>query len=271
LKNTDYNLTTLWSEKSKEYRMSLNEAVEAIPRKSMVLFFLIDTSGSMSGSKIGAVNTAIEEVIPELKDISASNADAEVKVAALEFAHSANWITPNGPISVDSFGWSYVDAGGNTSMGEACLKLNEALSTKTFMHDTVGSFAPAIFMLSDGEPTDNFDKGLAELKMNNWFKAAIKVAVAIGDDANKNRLAEFTGSMESVIEVHSAAMLRKMIKFVSVRASQVASRSVQVSLVNSSAAIAAENKPVITTIKQIALNEQLAEIKAVAANEDDEW
>ena len=44
--------------------MSLNEAVEAIPRKSMVLFFLIDTSGSMSGSKIGAVNAAIEEVIP---------------------------------------------------------------------------------------------------------------------------------------------------------------------------------------------------------------
>ena len=50
--------------------MSLNDAVEAIPRKTMVLFFLIDTSGSMEGAKIGAVNAAIEEVIPELREIS---------------------------------------------------------------------------------------------------------------------------------------------------------------------------------------------------------
>ena len=244
--------------------MSLNEAVEAIPRKSMVLFFLIDTSGSMSGSKIGAVNAAIEEVIPELKEISAANADAEVKVAALEFSHSAGWLTENGPIPVDNFTWHYVDAGGNTAMGEACRKLNEALSTKTFMRDTVGSFAPAIFLLSDGEPTDDFTEGLAELKINNWFKAAIKVAVAIGDDANKKRLAEFTGSMESVLEVHSAAMLRKMIKFVSVRASQVASKSVQVSLVKD------PTDSSTSQLKQTTLNEQLAEIKT-AANGDDEW
>ena len=261
--------------------MSLNAAVEAIPRKSMVLFFLIDTSGSMSGSKIGAVNTAIEEVIPELKNISAANADAEVKVAALEFSHSASWLTPNGTVPVENFSWRYVDAGGNTSMGEACHKLNEALSTKTFMQDAVGSFAPAVFMLSDGEPTDDFTGALEELKKNNWFKAAIKIAVAIGDDANKNRLAEFTGSMESVLEVHNAAMLQKMIKFISVRASQVASKSVQVSLVKSSNGKPDISAPVsdtpvhdtmeVSNSKQNILNEQLAELKAVAAAEDDEW
>ena len=38
----------------------------------MVLFFLVDTSGSMYGTKIGTVNTAIEEIIPELKDLSES-------------------------------------------------------------------------------------------------------------------------------------------------------------------------------------------------------
>ena len=245
--------------------MSLNDVVEAIPRKSMVLFFLIDTSGSMSGSKIGAVNAAIEEVIPELKEISAGNADAEVKIAALEFNHAAQWITQNGPIPVDNFLWRYVDAGGNTAMGEACLKLNDALSTKAFMQDVVGSFAPAIFLLSDGEPTDDFSGGLAELKSNKWFKAAIKVAVAIGDDANKNRLAEFTGSTESVLEVHNSAMLRKMIKFVSVRASQVASKSVQVANDIS----VPDNE---SSLKQAALNGQIAQIKTAAVSDgDDEW
>jgi len=274
--------------------MSLNDAVEAIPRKTMVLFFLIDTSGSMSGSKIGAVNAAIEEVIPELKDLSANNADAEVKIAALEFNSSASWLTSQGPVPVDNFIWRYVNAGGNTSMGEACRKLNDALSTKTFMQEAVGSFAPAIFLLSDGEPTDDFDGGLAELKTNNWFKAAIKAAVAIGDDAKKTRLSEFTGSMESVLEVHNSAMLKKMIKFVSVRVSQVASKSVQVNLSKTLNAVPntavasgiANNVPAplqnaasnsvpdseSASLKQTVLNEQLAQIKKAAANTgDDEW
>jgi uncharacterized protein YegL len=261
--------------------MSLNAAVEAIPRKSMVLFFLIDTSGSMGGSKIGAVNAAIEEVLPELKDISANNADAEIKIAALEFSNTADWITGNAPIPVDTFSWVYVDACGNTAMGEAFNKLNYALSTKTFMQDAVGSFAPAIFLLSDGEPTDDFDTAITELKLNNWFKAAIKVAVAIGDDANKNRLAEFTGSIESVLEVHSSVMLKKMIKFVSVRASQIASKSVQVSAiktadtsntVDSTGSLNNDTDTDTQTLKQAMLNEQLRQVKTTAANAgDDEW
>ena len=33
---------------------------ESIPRRKMILFFLIDTSASMTGAKIGSVNDAIE-------------------------------------------------------------------------------------------------------------------------------------------------------------------------------------------------------------------
>jgi uncharacterized protein YegL len=83
--------------------------------------------------------------------------------------------------------------------------------------------------MSDGEPTDDWQSGLAALKQNNWFKAAVKVAVAIGEEANKDVLEEFVGSMEAVLTVHNAAMLKKMIKFVSIRASQVASKSSNVS------------------------------------------
>jgi uncharacterized protein YegL len=168
--------------------------------------------------------------------------------------------------------------------------LNDKLSTKFFMREASGSFAPAIFLLSDGEPTDNFDGGLAELQKNNWFKAAIKVAVAIGDDANKTELAKFTGSMESVLEVHNAAMLRKMIRFVSVRSSQVASKSVQIktpmampTAAQPAALSAASNVPSVpvspapqapaeTGAKQQDLNQQLKEIAIEAASAgDDEW
>jgi uncharacterized protein YegL len=191
----------------------------------MVLFFLIDTSGSMAGAKIGAVNTAIDEVIPALKEVSDENADAQIKIAALEFSSGVRWITAGGPVELDQFHWKYMDAGGNTDLGAACKALDEKLSTKGFMSEAAGSFAPAIFLMSDGGPTDDWKSGLEQLKQNRWFKAGVKAAVAIGDDADKEVLAAFTGSMEAVLEVHNAAMLKRMIKFVSVRASQVASKS----------------------------------------------
>ena len=208
--------------------MALTDKIE-IPRRTMVLFFVIDTSGSMDGSKIGAVNAAIEEVIPAIHEVSDENADAQIKIAAIEFSSGIRWITSSGPIEAGQFRWNYLNAAGVTDFGAACKALNEKLSTKEFMQEATGSFAPAIFLLSDGEPTDDWTSGLAELKKNKWFKAAVKVAIAIGDDANKDVLKEFTGTMEAVLETHSAAMLKKMIKFVSVRASQVASKSSNVS------------------------------------------
>lgn len=245
--------------------MALTDKIE-IPRRTMVLFFVIDTSGSMDGSKIGAVNTAIEEVIPSIKEISDENADAQIKIAALEFSSGARWITSNGPVEADQFRWNYLDAAGVTDFGAACKALNEKLSTKAFMQEATGSFAPAVFLLSDGEPTDIWQSSLSELKKNNWFKSAVKVAIAIGDDANKEMLKEFTGTMESVLETHNAAMLKKMIKFVSVRASQVASKSSNVS--ESGHDLGDEEKQ---HELNASLNEFKEEIAAVPDNDQLDW
>ncbi|HJI61314.1 MAG TPA: VWA domain-containing protein [Ruminococcus bromii] len=198
-------------------------AVE-VARRTMTLFFLVDTSGSMDGSKIGTLNSAVEEVIPEIRKISGENADAAIKIAVLEFSSGARWITP-APMDAGNFEWNHLNADGLTDFGEMCRMLNEKLSRKAFMSDVVGSFAPAIFLLSDGEPTDEYQKELGKLKENNWFKKSIKVAVAIGDDANKDVLAEFTGNKEAVITVHTPEALTKMIRFVSVTASQIGSKS----------------------------------------------
>ena len=206
---------------------NIYDDVVEVARRTMVLFFIVDTSGSMDGSKIGTLNQAVEDVIPEIRDISENNADAEIKIAVLEFSSGARWITEN-PVPADGFEWQYLDAGGLTDLGEACKMLNEKLSRNSFMSDITGSFAPAIFLLSDGAPTDNYREGLELLRENNWFKKAIKVAVAIGDNANCDVLAEFTGFSESVLTVHNPEMLRKMIRFVSVTSSQIGSQSMAV-------------------------------------------
>ncbi len=98
----------------------------------MTLFFVIDTSGSMAGNKIGAVNDAVENVLPMLDEISASNPDAEIKVAALEFSSGCNWLYDE-PKLASEFVWQDVTASGLTSLGAACQELNTKLSRNGFM------------------------------------------------------------------------------------------------------------------------------------------
>lgn len=204
--------------------MSLLDDAVSVPRRTMTLFFLIDTSGSMAGNKIGAVNDAIVNVLPMLEDISASNPDAEIKVAALEFSNGTKWLY-NEPKSVEDFKWIDVQAGGLTSLGEACVELNSKLSRSGYMKSASGSYAPAIILLSDGGPTDNFDGGLQTLQGNNWFKNSIRIAIAIGDDADLNVLSRFTGNSEAVIKVQNIDALKQIIRIVAVTSSQIGSKS----------------------------------------------
>ena len=200
---------------------------ESIPRRKMILFFMIDTSGSMYGSKIGSVNDAIENVLPIIGEISDENPDAEINVAVLEFSTDTRWLYDE-PKDAKDFIWQKVEADGLTSLGEACEELNKKLSrTGGFMPTSTGSgyFAPAIILLSDGGPTDNFDAGLKTLQGNQWFKNAIKIAIAIGDDADKDVLKQFTGSSEAVITVHNIDALKKMIRVIAITSSQIGSKS----------------------------------------------
>ncbi|MCL2823380.1 MAG: hypothetical protein FWD57_05255, partial [Polyangiaceae bacterium] len=67
-----------------------------MPRPIMALFFVVDTSGSMDGEYIGALNAALSEVIPDIRDLSETNPDAQIKVGVLEYSCGAEWLTPAG-------------------------------------------------------------------------------------------------------------------------------------------------------------------------------
>jgi uncharacterized protein YegL len=197
------------------------------PRKTMVLFFLIDTSGSMAGTRIGAVNSAMEQTLEKLAELNLSNPDAEIVIAVLEFSSGARWIMSNsGPVKVENYYWNDLNADGLTHMGEAFRLLEEALHKSSgFMQRASGSYAPVLFIMTDGEPNDNYATHLEKLKNNSWFKLSTKVALAVGDEANDQVLIEFTGTKEAVVRVpdgHNAGeKLSKMIQFLAVKSSQI--------------------------------------------------
>ena len=234
----------------------------------MTLFFVIDTSGSMAGSKIGSVNDAIENVLPIIGEISDENPDAEINVAALEFSTGTRWLYDE-PKEAKEFIWQKVEADGLTSLGEACEELNKKLSRNGgFMSSPSGCFAPAIILLSDGGPTDNFEGGLKSLQGNSWYKNAIKIAIAIGDDADKEVLKQFTGSSEAVITVHNIDALKKMIRIIAITSSQIGSKS-------SSSTDATKQEQVIDEVNKAAADVTGAETAAApapaAGDSYDEW
>ena len=238
----------------------LDETVE-VPRRTMTLFFLLDVSGSMEGQKIGAVNDAVVNVLPIIKDISETNPDAEIKIAVLKFSSGCDWLYDE-PKSVEDFAYQDAVAGGLTSLGQACQELASKLSRSGFMKSASGSFAPAIILLSDGGPTDDFQSGLRRLKDNNWFKAAIKIAIAIGDDADKDVLKDFTGSSEAVITVHNIEALKQIIRVVAVTSSQIGSKS-------SSAGDATKQDQVIKDVQDAVQNVDGAESDSTSASNVD--
>ena len=206
--------------------MSLLEEIIPSPRKVMTLFYLVDTSGSMDGSKIGTVNGAMEECIPLLKEVAAANDDAEIKVAILQFSSGCSWVTPaSGPVGLDDIIWNDLKSGGMTEFGGALLELDKKLSRNAYLNSQTGAYAPVILLLSDGGPTDNWEVGLKKIKENNWFKHAIKIAIDIESGSDRSVLVQFTGNPEAILEPRDAATLKKMIHKVSVRASEFQSHS----------------------------------------------
>ena len=212
---------------------------EGIARQELNVLFIIDNSGSMEGEKIGAVNNAIRDVMSIMPEIQDDTSDAVIKISALKFSDKAEWIFPE-PKNISDFKWKDVKADGGTDLSEAYDKLAVWLSKKSNggqMPD-IGGVAPIIILMTDGMPTSpDWENHLDSLKKKGWFRVALRYALAIGIDTDEamDVLKKFTGNPETVLKVHTAEALRKVIKVIAVTASKVKSSSASVNCVKAGA------------------------------------
>ncbi|MCC8069004.1 MAG: VWA domain-containing protein [Ruminococcus sp.] len=230
-----------------------------VSKRSLVLFFLIDVSGSMKGTKIGELNTAMEELIPEIRRIG--EADTDVKIAILKFSTGCSWMYSE-PISIEEFEWSRLTANGITDMGDAFTELSTKMSRSNFLNAPSLSFAPVIFLMTDGYPTDDYKAGLKRLNSNTWYKYALKVALGIGKEANDAMLAEFTENPDTVVHAYSGVQLANLIKKVAVTSSQIGSKSMTLTDNGSNRELSEQD---VANRKQQELGKQ---IKDIAKNDE---
>jgi uncharacterized protein YegL len=153
--------------------------------------FIADCSGSMEGEKIRALNRAIHETLPHMRDAAEDNPNADLLVRAVAFSDGARWHVTD-PTPVADFRWSDLEADGVTEMGAALSLVAEQLEIPPMSERAL---PPVLLLLSDGQPTDDFQKGLDRLMALPWGKRAVRLAVAIGD-ADLDVLQRFIGRNE---------------------------------------------------------------------------
>ena len=193
---------------------------EVTGRKITPVIFMIDVSGSMSGSKIDTVNHAMKDIMHDLAQFS--NSDAEVRYAVMSFTDSCKWETgEEGLITCDGL-WRDLRTYGGTAFNQACIVLKDRMSGKK--QDGLFKFAsgktitpPVIILLTDGYPTDGDENGMTgiyELRTNKYFKGSYKIAIAIGNGANLTLCRNFTEDEELVYTVYNSKVLEAVLKAV---------------------------------------------------------
>ena len=161
-----------------------------LARRPLNFFLLADCSGSMaSAGKITALNTAIREVLPHLADTAVNNPHAQVLVRAIRFGTGAEWHTET-PTEADDLQWRDLTPGGYTDLGAAIDLLSSALTVPPMQERAL---PPAIVLVSDGMPTDDYEAALERMLALPWGARSIRMAVAIGHDAAYETLSAFIG------------------------------------------------------------------------------
>jgi len=162
--------------------------------------------------KIQSLNTAIKEAIPNMQDVADENPNAQVLVRAVKFADGAQWHVSQ-PTDIAHFKWNDLDAGGVTSMGQALTIVADQLKIPPM---TDRALPPVLVLISDGQPTDDFSAGLQALMNEPWGRKAVRIAIAIGEDADQEVLTRFIANPElKPLQANNPEALIKYIRWVS--------------------------------------------------------
>ena len=188
-------------------------------KRPLPVILLADVSGSMSvDGKIQSLNFAIREMIESLAE--ESDVRAEIQLSIITFGGQANIHTPLS--NVNSISWTDMTASGGTPMGGAFQLCTTMFQDRNSISGR--AYRPTIVLVSDGQPTDDYGSALQALLSDERASKGFRMALAIGDDADKRVLQEFLADAENnrVFEAHEARRIRDFFQLVTM---SVSSRS----------------------------------------------
>jgi uncharacterized protein YegL len=177
--------------------------------RRLPVFLLLDTSGSMSGEPIEQLKNGVQMLVSALRQDPYALETAYLSVIA--FSSTATELVSLTELA--AFQVPTITASGATSLGEA-LTLVADLASNALSKTTLsskGDWKPMVFIMTDGAPTDDWEKGLKRFQQEKW---GIVVACAVngGDVKVLQRIA---GEAVVKLDTSDSSAMSKFFKWVS--------------------------------------------------------
>lgn len=200
--------------------------------KKMPVIILADVSGSMSvDGKIETLNRAIAEMISSFQE--EEDVRAEIHIAVVTFGRGGAKI--HLPLqAAPGVEWTDMEAIGSTPMAAAFELVTGIVEDKNQIASR--DYHPTIVLVSDGQPTnqtghltDDWKQPLQELLNSPRASKALRLSMAIGEDADHEVLKEFLQNQQQDIPVFRADEAHQIRQFFRWVTLSVTSRSRSVS------------------------------------------
>lgn len=164
--------------------------------RKLPVYLLLDTSGSMSGEPIEAVKNGVQVMISTLRQNPQAIESAYISI--ITFGSSAQQVIPLTELAV--FQMVDLQASGTTALGAALTLVSERIEAEVGKStlEKKGDWKPLVFIMTDGIPTDDWQRGLKNFQA---VKTAFTVACAAGSGADTSVLKSIT---ENVISLDTA-------------------------------------------------------------------
>jgi len=179
----------------KEKSMALKQFAVQKARPLPVII-LADTSGSMSvDGKIDVLNSSIKDMVAAFAEEGRQQAEIQLVVVTFGGSQAAMHLplTPAHEIA----DIQPMQASGPTPMGGAFELVAQLLEDKEKIPSR--AYRPALVLLSDGHPTDDWAKGFKTLCDSERAQKATRFAMAIGSDADESMLKDFVNDAEAPV------------------------------------------------------------------------
>ncbi len=177
--------------------------------RRLPVYLLLDCSGSMYGEPIEAVKNGVQVLVSTLRQDPYALETAYLSI--ITFDSNAKQVSPLTELS--AFQQPNIQASGCTALGEALALLAQRADQEVVKTtaEQKGDWKPLVFIMTDGEPTDDLNKGLAEFKKRKW---GMVVACAAGAGANTDTLKKITECVVS-LDTADSATIKAFFKWVS--------------------------------------------------------
>lgn len=169
--------------------------------RRLPVYLVLDVSGSMNGEPIEAVRNGMQMLVSTLRTDPYALETAFLSVVT--FDDSARQVVPL--TELVSFQPPDIQPGSTTSLGEALKVVKECIEREVekATAETKGDWKPLVFLMTDGQPTDDWQRGLDEFRK---VKTGMVIACAAGPHADTSILKQITEVVVSLDTADSSSI-----------------------------------------------------------------